>query len=145
MFPEKLLRGIPDKNFLTEERRASANLFHFKEVLGERRQNAVVREDGYYEESINWYDNEEAVKYLLAQTREEGGLKYKEGAAVISKEGIDRIRILPEVNHRLSYERNAVEGNSFHGNLLLRRETSKPTMKMIAGAIALCVEEIITI
>jgi hypothetical protein len=140
MFPEKLIRGIPNKDFITEGRLVLPSLFHFQEVVEKARLNPSERTDNNYEESINWYDDEEALNSLLRQTKEDGSLKYKEGAAILSKNAIDAVKILPVAYNRLTYERRSVDGNIYHGNLLLSRDTSKHAMRMIASAIACCVE-----
>jgi hypothetical protein len=127
-YPPELLRGISCKDQLDEEGLASATLFPF---------DKKVREDGFIEESINWYDNEKAKNILFSQKKEDGNFQFKMGAAVLIKEEIDRIIKNSQVKDRLSYERNCLNGNKFHGNLLLKDGVPKLVKRKIAATIAL--------
>ena len=62
-YAEKLIRGISNADFIDSEGRATAMLFQFD--------NVNTRQDGFGECSINWYDNEEALKLLLEQKKRE--------------------------------------------------------------------------
>jgi hypothetical protein len=60
-YPDKLLRGIPARDCIDGEGRATISLFQFKENS--------LRSDGKSESSINWYDTEEAFDILKHQKR----------------------------------------------------------------------------
>lgn len=134
-YPDNCIRGIPNKSFLIEDGSIGSHLFHFKPEDG--------REDGWIEQSINWEDDDLAIEFTLNQTKENGERQFKAGVAKIPRDEIDRLSRLPTVNGILSYERRAVENNQYHGNLLLKTNVPKPTMRKIAAGIALAVSEII--
>jgi hypothetical protein len=136
-YPDKLLKGIP-RNCITQEGFPSSEIFHFK------RENSPEREDGFIENSINWNDDENALKFTLSQKKKDGSIQFESGVAVILKNELDRLKKLPLFKPFFDYERNSLLDNPYHGNLLLREEISKPTMKAIAGTLATHVEEIIT-
>lgn len=56
IYPQKMLRGISSKNFIVEG------------ILTEDVFNLdPVREDGYCEISVTWYDNQEAFDVIMSQ------------------------------------------------------------------------------
>ena len=138
-YPEKLLRGIPNKNDIDEEGNPSSHLFQFSERCG-----VPQREDGFREESINWYDNEGALKQLLTQKKDDGSLQFRVGAAVLFRSDIDQIKKFSVVKQRLDYERRVIPENEYHGNLLLKKDTPKSIMKRIAASIALRAKTIVS-
>lgn len=138
-YPDKIIRGIPNKNnFIDEDGYPSSNLFYF-----EVRAEIPPREDDCYEESINWYDDESALHIILQQEKEPGIKQFKAGAAILIRAEVDRVRNNQIIKGLLAYERKEIEGNKFHGNLLLKRSVPKSVMKKIAANIALCVSEVI--
>jgi hypothetical protein len=64
-------------------------------------------------------------------------------AAIILRQEVDKLRTNPNIKDLLSYERNAVPGNDYHGNILLKEEVNKPLMKKIAASLALCVTRLV--
>lgn len=138
-FADELLRGIPNKQFVDSDGSPSASLFHFG-----TKSNILHREDGFHEESINWHDDQGAKNLIFAQKKENGELQFKAGIAVLIRKELDHIRSLPLVkNYQLFYERKAIDGNEYHGNLLLKSNTPTPIMKKIAAMIAMTVDEVI--
>lgn len=100
---------------------------------------------GWCEESINWYDNEDAVKILMNERkRDSDEIRYKEGVAVFCREDLDRIILRQNILEKLKYERDQVEGNDYHGNLLLSKEMESPGKILIRNWIVGCLEEILT-
>jgi hypothetical protein len=133
-FPNNLIRGIPNADFLVDDgKTVGTHLFYF---------NKDARDDGWIEQSVNWEDDDYAVEFTLGQLKADGEIQFKAGAARIPREEIDRLRSRPVISGGLSYERQYLVGNPYHGNLLLRHNISKPTMKMIAASIALAVETV---
>jgi len=132
-YPENFLKGIPNKQFLTENNFVSTDLFYFKQK----------RVDGALEQSINWEDDKDAIEFTLKQKKQGGILQFKSGVAIVSRERIDELINRPAINGFLSYERDVLRENKYHGNLLLRRSVSKPQMKQIAAGIALAVSKVI--
>lgn len=133
-FPDNCIRGIPNDQFISEEGTLGSDLFYFQDV---------DRGDGWREQSINWEDDEKAIGLTLAQTRDDGQLQFRAGAAILPRTEIDRINRQPTVSDLLDYERDPINGNLYHGNILLKAGTSKRTMKLIAAGLALAVSHII--
>lgn len=134
-FPATLLRGIPNTSFLLEDGSAATHLFHFED---EHRRN-----DGWTEQSICWEDDQHALEMVFSQRKENGDFQFRTGAVRIPRDEIDRLNRQPTVAGLLNYERSPFENNPYHGNLLLRSSTPKPTMRKIAAGIALAVSEVL--
>lgn len=134
-FPDRCIRGIPNKSFTIEDGSIGSHLFHFEDDH--------ARDDGWIEQSVNWEDNKSVVEFTLNQTKETGEIQFKAGVVLIPRVEIDRLNRLPTVNGIISYERQPLENNPYHGNILLRTGVPKPTMKKIAAGLALAVSEII--
>jgi len=135
-YPGELIRGIPNSDFIDNEGRVSALLFQFYDV---------DRLDGFSEASINWYDNEHALELTLDQKKQNDNdtYQFKVGAAIISRVRLDAARQSPNAKGAISYERRVIEGNPYHGNILLKSGLTKQIRTMLAGNIAMCTERII--
>lgn len=134
-FPDKCIRGIPNSSFVVEDGSIGSHLFHFK--------NEHRREDGWIEQSINREDDENAIEFTLNQKKEDGRVQFMAGVVLIPREEIDRLNRRPTVNGVLSYERQPLENNPCHGNILLSENVPKHTMKKLAAGLALAVSKII--
>jgi hypothetical protein len=134
-YPAHCLRGVSLKDAITEDGIIAPHAFFFHE--GDKRQ------DGWIEQSINWEDDEKAVPFTLAQKRVDGTAQFPYGLAVVPRVELDRLCTQVTVAGRLAYERRVTEGYAYHGNLLLKSNTPKVTMKMIAAGIALHVSRIV--
>jgi len=130
-FPTNCIKGIPNSDFI-KEGIVLPHLFYFSEQ---------ARDDDWKEQSINWKDNENAIKLTMEQRKEDGELQFKIGVAIIPRDEIDRLSRLPTVNGVLSYERKPLNDNPYHGNLLLKNNVSTILMKAIAAGLALAVAE----
>lgn len=133
-FPDYCLRGISDSTCVDEEGEPTSSLFQFSNTH---------RVDGFSEESINWMDDNGAIEVLFSQKKEDNSLQFKYGAAKLSRKEIDRIRKGQYIKDRLFYERARIEGNHYHGNILLRREITKQRKKVICALLANSVKEIL--
>jgi hypothetical protein len=132
-FPERIIRGVPNTDFVDENGKVTAALFRFTDVK---------REDGFFEVSINWYDEEEALNCILNQTKEGGELQFKCCAAILQRSKLDLFINISNLKDVLSYERSPLVDNKFHGNLLRKDgELSKSRKNMISGGIALLTNE----
>ncbi|MDR2699273.1 MAG: hypothetical protein LBC12_00370 [Nitrososphaerota archaeon] len=112
-YPEKLIRGISIREFIDANGRASASLFQFEDK---------VREDGFHETSISWYDEEDSLCCVMDQKKEDGTIRFKIGAAILLRHWIDEINLRPDTKGFLSYERAPLEQNKYHGNLFVSDE-----------------------
>lgn len=95
IYPQKMLRGISSKNFIVEG------------ILTEDVFNLdPVREDGYCEISVTWYDNQEAFDVIMSQKSDRRDeIQFQAGAAEL-----DRVEIVTKMkvhflSKNLSYER----------------------------------------
>jgi hypothetical protein len=131
-FPDNCIRGIPNDSFVRDGL-IGTDLFHFKE--------RDAREDGWAEQSVNWQDDDLAIEFSLAQRKENGELHFKAGVALVSRIELDRIRQKWVKLGVISYERQPLDGNLYHGNILLQASMIRsPLMKQIAAALALYAE-----
>lgn len=128
-YPDKFIRGISSADFIDEDGRASAGLFQFLDV---------GREDEFYEASINWYDDEEALSLILEQRKEKdvNEFQFKHGAAIINRSEADRIIDNQLYESIFSYERAPIDANRYHGNLICKEK--KANDRKIKNVIAAC-------
>lgn len=134
-YPDNCIRGIPDDTFLTDDGTVGSHLFYFN--------LCTDRSNGWVEQSVNWEDDDTVIEFTLNQRKADGAFQFRAGAAVIPRQEIDRLNSRPTVKGLLSYERQPIQDNPYHGNILLRANTSKPTMKLIAAGLALAVSRIV--
>jgi len=95
------------------------------------------KETNEWKQSINWEDDEGAVGFTLARKKDDGSFSYKCGVARIPRAEIDKIRNFPQVEGRLTYNRDVLDDNQYHGNLLLDQAVTKPVRGLIASSLAL--------
>jgi len=136
IYAEKLLRGIPNKtDFLDDEGRVRQALFRFSDKPRET--------DGFYDISINWWDNEEALSILMNQRKNDGGeFQFKAGAAVIQLDDLDALIRKPNSSGELFYERQKKPDNDYHGNIVCKTN-SKERQALFRANLAMCVVDII--
>jgi hypothetical protein len=135
-FPDNCIKGVPNHTYFNDDGRVRTHLFYFSLTAD--------RDDGWTEQSINCEDDNTVVEFTLNQRRLNGELQFGGGVVVIPLEEIDRLNNRPAVKGLLSYERRPIEGNPFHGNILLRANTSKPTKTLIAAGLALAISKVIS-
>ena len=135
-YSDEFIRGIPNDTYMCGE---YPNAQLFKEFRGNS-----LRNDNYEEISINWYDDEGALQLLLEQKKsgDSNDYQFKSGAAIVPCKSLDKIRRKPQIKGLLDYERREINGNKYHGNILLKEGTPKPLRDMIASALALSVERV---
>lgn len=132
-YAEFCLRGILNDSFLVPgKKEAAPHLFYF---------NDAPERDGWKERSINWQDDEKALEFTL-NFRDEGSkeFKFKAGVVRLAREEVDSIMRLRNALGILIYERRPLDGNAYHGNLLLKSDTPTFVERMIGGALALAAE-----
>lgn len=128
-YSDELIRGIPNDTYL-EFGLPTTSLFTSFDKNEER-------EDDYLELSINWYDNEGALEQIYNQEKSSGEKQFKCGGAILKRESLDKFCKNPRFKDNFSYERREVEGNQYHGNLLLKSTVKKPLRNMLASGLAL--------
>ncbi len=134
-FAENFIKGIPHKEHLTKEGGVATHLFEFK--------TSATRTDQLLEQSINWEDQEGVAAFTLQQTKSDGTILFREGLVKIPLEEIKQINKRPSVNNVISYERQPLDNNPYHGNLLIPESISKPTRNQISAAIAIVASKLI--
>jgi hypothetical protein len=129
-YPEKFIRGISNPEFVDADGRASLEIFQFQDMN---------REDGFSELSINWYDNEKALRLIMEQRKDEQTFQFKCGAAIVARGEADRIKKNPLYKDIFGYERSPIDGNQYHGNLLRKDKliTKKSIKTIIAANLAM--------
>lgn len=125
-YPPEMIRGITNlSDDIVEvyegEYYAKAGLFQFTDES---------REDGMLEVSINWYDDDGALTNVLEYRKGEN-IKYKGGAAIIQRGKFDSDFKRYVLAGAVSYERAKIDGNEYHGNILV----SKTKIKNLKGII----------
>jgi len=135
-YPDELIRGIANRDYIDNEERASASMFQFDDS---------IRLDGFQELSINWYDDENALKQTLNQRKksDENEYQFKAGAAILSRSRLDSLIHSPYTKGALTYERRIVEGNPYHGNILLKSSITKQIKRVFSASLAMCIEKIV--
>lgn len=113
----------------------ATNLFEFD--LG------TPRADGYAELSVNWNDSDDAILSLLTVEKAPGVPKFRFGGAILPKDEIHRIARQPSSRGLIDCERQPLDDNPYHGNLLLKANAPKPLMRQIAASLALAVTDIV--
>ena len=140
-YPEEFLRGVLNDTFLLHNE--SGNVYvsstFFKDKTG---YSESMKKPGYMEMSINWYDEEDALKHLKEQLDNNGRKQYLSGVAVFSRIALDSLCRNPAFDGRVSYNRDELPNNKFHGNLLVKKEIidgkdkNKVARDMISASIA---------
>lgn len=136
-YPEKLIRGISNNDFVDKEGRLLCSAFQFDENPD--------RIDDLLEASINWHDDSDALQEAFERKKNNSAeYQFKAGIAVLSRSKIDEVIVNAKCTKEFSYERNIMPDNKYHGNLLLAKSTSKQLKNAVVGMIALlCVEDLV--
>jgi len=85
--------------------------------------------------------DEDAIAFTLKQTNEDGSLQFKVGIAILAHIELNKLKKHHE--DLFDYERRPMEGNKYHGNLLLRDGLRKERKNMIRSALAIMSEVIL--
>lgn len=133
-FPDNCLRGIPSVKQIEEDGGVSTTLFLFDDNH--------KKSTGELTQSINWEDDDLAIRFTLAQTKN-GVPQFEGGVAVIPRKNIEAISSFGAIRGALTYDRQVVPGNAYHGNLVLAPTVSKRLRKLIAGNLATAVTRIV--
>jgi hypothetical protein len=135
-FPDNCLKGIPNVTYLTAHHRVASHLFYFD-------LKSFRRSDEWLEQSVNWEDDGSAIGFTPGQRDNRGDKQFEAGVAVLPRCEVDRANRAPMYAGWLSYERDSLADNPYHGNILLRKNVDKAEMKMIAGVLAMYVSRVI--
>lgn len=133
-FPENCIKGIATDDGVTENGRVSGHVFYFK--------IEQLRNDGFIEQSINWEDDSNARDFTLKQ-KKGGKIQWRRGIAILPRKAIERLNQQPTYKGLLSYERNTLGQNIYHGNILLKGKIEKPAIRAMGGNLATHVTKVI--
>lgn len=127
-FPENCLRGIPNNDLVTQDGVPSSNLFYPMNNL---------------EVSINWEDDQNALLFTLSQKRDDNEFQFKYGVAILPLVKIDEIINECFLQEPISINREPLEDNPYHGNIVYKESLTKEAKRMIAGMLALNISSVI--
>jgi hypothetical protein len=131
-YPECCLKGIDIKDAFSDDGELASCILYFKEA-----ENPHC----WRKQSINWQDDDDAIGFTLGQINQDGSLQFRFGLIVLSRQEIDRVNNRPQISRILSYEREELPHNRYHGNLLLATGVSKKKMKQVAATLAMYATE----
>lgn len=112
-YPDSFYRGISKTDFIDAFGIPNNQAFQFSDE---------GRSDGFYELSINWNDDEESLAILFNQKKGDGEIQFKAGAYEMSFPLLKQITSRYIQLGHFNYERSEVEGNKYHGNLLIKQD-----------------------
>ncbi len=133
-YPSHYWRGIANKDFICDFR-LNAAAFQFDDT---------IREDGFKELSINWNDSDEALITVLSQKKANGKLQFSVGAAKLELSKTKQFLSAYIEREEFNYERRPIEGNEYHGNLLVKASIDKRTRALVSHTLALIADTNIT-
>lgn len=95
------------------------------------------RDDNYHEASVNWEDDEGALKTLLEQKKDgTEDVMFKFGYARLPL-NLVRMTLKSLIDRDyLAFERKPLEQNPYHGNILIPGDLKKPEKTMIQNNLA---------
>lgn len=125
-FPDFFLRGLSNKDFVCDGL-VLQSAFQFDDCK---------RDDNMHEASINWLDDSRAIDIALSQRKENGKLQFQAGVAKLDLNMV-KLFLAAIQNSTFTYERAAIDGNPYHGNLLIHGNTPKQIKGLIANGLAL--------
>lgn len=137
--PEEFYRGISGKDWVTEQGYPTEAAFSFDPY------DRSNRTDDYRELSINWSDSEEALQTLLSQRKPHTDVpQFKFGYCKIQKKMMLALMDTFIKDGLFYYERDPIEenekediqANPFHGNLLMKKTVSNAVKKNIQCTLA---------
>lgn len=139
-YPDELYRGVSTPNDITKEGYATAAIFKFPDYEPELRDD-----DGFCEVSVNWNDDEGALRTLLDWHKPGNEQKqFRAGYCIIQRTVLQLVlKQYMDENH-FGYERRPVEpmvendyqSNPYHGNLLMKNDISTQIKKNIQHVLA---------
>jgi len=138
-YPDTFLRGISKGDLIIPETGGVT-----AELFLPNSKSAVAREDGCEDISINWEDNEDVVAFTLLLKKNESMYQFPNGLVRLNTEEIHRINSLPTMDAPLSYERNELENNPYHGNIVYKSGLTPRIKRMIATSLAISASPVVT-
>ena len=134
-FPAHCLRGLRKQSWLYQ----TTNGFHVhQEAFYPDEQGRLEEEySGWKETSINWEDDEHALRFTREQKSEKGQPLNPHGVARLSLSAIEHCMANTPILNTFTRERRAIPNNRYHGNLLFDPSLPRQMLRMLAGTLAL--------
>ena len=133
-YPDNLLRGLSAEDWVSDGL-VTAAAFQIKF-------EAPFLKDGRATQSIFWEDDDSVINLMLQQKREDH-FQFKAGIARLPRESVEHIMRLPVFTGILSYERDRLPDNPYHGNLLVGPGLNSTQRKLLPGVMASHVSDLI--
>ncbi len=130
LMPNRFYRGLSSEVDFTPEGYIAASAFEFKDHTNERN-------DGFWETSINWDDDNESVTTLMAQRNSKSNKLMFDRYSYIKKSQLKNSLALPLREGHFKYERRPLPNNQYHGNLLAQGDLDKKTKGLIKSTLAM--------
>lgn len=139
-YPEEFYRGVSALDNISKEGYIGAGAFKFDNYNGNSRDN-----DGFCELSINWNDDDNALKVLLEQHKPfKEEKQFKAGYCKINRNCVELMLKQYIDDECFKYERRPIkenpdediQHNPYHGNLLMLNELDKNIKKNIQHSLA---------
>ena len=124
-YPHNFLRGLRRSDHIDPDGYISAGAFR-------PNINKPRKEDGNYDISINWEDEEESITITLADTNNS-----RYGAARVALEAIYIVNKMPNCQDTVSFERKPKKNNPYHGNIIYAASIPKKVLTHVTHALAL--------
>ncbi|MBA7692371.1 hypothetical protein ES703_100938 [subsurface metagenome] len=133
-YSDNLLRGISVDEWICDDLvTAAAFQIKFEEPF---------LRNGCAAQSICWEDDASVIEVMLQQ-KKDGHFQFRAGIARLQREAIDRIIKQPSFSGILSYDREPLDNNPYHGNVLISPASSKTQRRLLPAVIASNVLDII--
>jgi len=113
-YPETCFRGIANyPNCIGNDGKPNDRIF-------KPHSNQQPNEGGWLEFSINWEDDDIVEEFTRDQRKPDDTLHFIKGIVRMIREQIDNIKKNPRYTDFLDYERQPLDNNPYHGNILIK-------------------------
>jgi len=133
-FPDYCIRGIKKKSYIYEDTDTVSSALYMPDP-----RTKETRSDGGSETSINWEDNDNVLDFTLQSLDDNNqtALAFPHGAVKLSRNVFDNINNSATTLNTITYERQKLPKNHYHGNIVFRTGLPNHTVTMIANVFAL--------
>ena len=130
-FADFCIRGIKSDSDIQDGHLISANAYN-PNFCPEN-----PRDDGFYETSINWKDDDSVLQFSLFLKKDDR-FAYKCGVVELPREALDRAKRFAFAENNFDYERQPKPdiNNEFHGNILFHKNLNIKFISNIAISLA---------
>lgn len=133
-YSEYLLRGIPTDDWV-QDGIITAAAFQF---------NDSHMKNGWMAQSVCWEDDDSVCSCMFQQKKPGNDyFQFNAGIARLHRESIHYINRLNMLRDIISYDREPLEDNPYHGNLLLSVQSNRTQRRMISVQLASHIKEYI--